>query len=174
MKTSGHRGTAGPRAISVAVLAVLLVSLGAVAVTPAQAAPAAWSGRYTMVTYASQKGGTSPAARLPESDISAVFTMTTSCAGGRCVATAIGPASSNPTVPNPLSYSWDGQQWKIAYDWVWQCPIGAAGQSQWSPAQSFTYYTPQPDGSLRGMWSTDIASGACRGNVVMPVAAFPA
>ena len=32
----------------------------------------------------------------------------------------------------------------------------------------------EEDGSLRGMWSTDIASGACRGNVVMPVAAFPA
>ena len=76
-------------------------------------------------------------------------------------------------MPNPLSYSWDGQQWKTVYDWVWQCPVGA-GQGEWSPARSFTYYTPQPDGSLQGMWSTDISTGACRGNVVMPVAAYPA
>lgn len=162
------------RATGAAVFAALLVGLCAATAGPAHAAPSGWSGRYLMVTYASQKGGTSPAARLPEPDASAVYTVTTSCAGGRCVATAIGPASANPTVPNPLSYSWDGQQWKIAYDWVWQCPVGGAGQSQWSPAESFTYFTPQPDGSLRGMWSTDIASGACRGNVVMPVAAFPA
>ncbi len=166
----------GPRrrATGAAVFAALLVGLCAVTAGPAHAAPGAWSGRYLIVTYASQKGGTSPAARLPEADASAVYSVTTSCSGARCVATAIGPASANPTVPNPLSYSWDGQQWKIAYDWVWQCPIGGAGQSQWSPAESFTYFTPQSDGSLRGMWSTDIASGACRGNVVMPVAAFPA
>ena len=31
-----------------------------------------------------------------------------------------------------------------------------------------------PDGSLRGTWHTDIAEGACRGSVVMPVAAIPA
>ncbi len=127
-----------------------------------------------MVTYASQKAGTSPTVRQPESDFSAVFTMTTSCSTGACVATATGPASSNPTVPNPLTYAWDGQQWKTVYDWVWQCPLGAAGQSQWSPARSFTFFTPQSDGTLRGMWSTDIATGACRGNVVMPVAAQPA
>ena len=35
------------------------------------------------------------------------------------------------------------------------------------------YFKKQPDGSLRGIWHTDIASGACRGSVVMPVAAYP-
>lgn len=171
------RCSRGRRASRVAATAVLVtggVGVPALTVAPAHAAPQAWTGNYRMVTYASQKGGTSAAARLPETDFGAVFTMTTSCTSGRCVATATGPASSNPTVPNPLSFFWDGQQWKVAYDWVWQCPIGGAGQSQWSPAQSFTYYTPQSDGSLRGMWSTDITSGACRGNVVMPVAAYPA
>ena len=33
---------------------------------------------------------------------------------------------------------------------------------------------PQPDGSLRGTWHTDISEGPCRGTVLMPVAAFPA
>ena len=160
------------RALRAATVAAIVMGLFASAVSPAQAAPRAWTGAYSMVTYASQKGGTSATIRQPESDFSAVFTMTTSCASGACVATAIGPASSNPTVPNPLTYSWDGQQWKAVYDWVWQCRL-AGGQSQWSPARSFTFYTPQPDGSLQGMWHTDIATGACRGNVVMPVAAYP-
>ena len=91
MKMSGRQ----PRAISVAVLAVLLVSLGVVTAGPAPAAPGAWTGRYTMVTYASQKGGTSRAARLPETDISAVFTMTTSCTGSRSDAATIGETDTN-------------------------------------------------------------------------------
>jgi hypothetical protein len=140
----------------------------------AHAAGQAWTGNYSMVTYASQKAGTSAAARLPESDFGAVFTLATSCSGRVCTATANGPASSNPTVPNPLTYRWDGQQWKSVYDWVWQCSVGGSGQLQWSPAQSFTFYTPQSDGSLRGIWHTDIATGACRGSVTIPVAAVPA
>lgn len=154
--------------------ALLTLGSSVTGVGVAQAAGQPWSGPYSMVTYASQKAGTSPTIRQPESDFSAVFTMSTSCAGSVCVATASGPASSNPTVPNPLTYSWDGQQWKAVYDWVWQCPLAGGGESQWSPARSFTYYTPQPDGSLRGLWHTDIATGACRGNVVMPVAAYRA
>ncbi len=152
----------------IALVAGLLVGAAA----PAGAAGQAWTGSYTMVTYASQKGGTSIAARQREADFSAVFTMSTSCSTV-CIATASGPGSSNPTVPNPLRYSWDGQQWKSTYDWVWQCSLDDP-QSQWSPARSFTYYTPQPDGSLVGMWHTDISTGACRGSVVMPVGAQPA
>jgi hypothetical protein len=51
--------------------------LGATVVFPAaaSAAPQAWTGRYQMVTYASQKAGTSPASRQPESDFGAVFTL---------------------------------------------------------------------------------------------------
>ena len=142
--------------------------------TTAGAAGQAWTGNYSMVTYASQKAGTSAAARLPESDFSAVFTLTTACSARVCAATANGPASSNTTVPNLLTYQWDGQQWKSVYEWVWQCPLGGGGQSQRSPAQSFTFYTPQSDGSLRGIWHTDIATGACRGSVTIPVAAIPA
>nr|WP_245906257.1 hypothetical protein [Mycolicibacterium palauense] len=162
--------TGRPWAATVAV--ALMCGAGVGAAAPAYAAPQSWTGRYLMVTHASAKGGTSPAARQRENDFSAVFTFSTSCATGYCVATAQGPASSNPTVPNPLRYTWDGEQWKTTYEWVWQCSLGA-GQSQWSPAQSFTFYTPQPDGSLKGLWHTDISTGACRGSVIMPVAATP-
>ena len=167
---------AGPVSLSTALCAAFAMGLMAGAIAPpANAAGQPWSGRYSMVTYASHKGGTSAAARQPEPDFSAVFTLSTACAG-TCIATADGPGSSNPTVPNPQRFAWDGQQWKATYDWVWQCSLGAQspGQSQWSPATSFTYYTPQTDGSLQGIWHTDISTGACRGSVSMPVAAFPA
>lgn len=161
-------------ALAAAVL-VIAPAGAAVAVVPAaDAAPTAWNGNYSMVTYASQKGGTSVANRQRENDFGATFTLSTSCATGVCIATANGPGSSNPTVPSPARFTWDGEQWKTMYEWVWQCSLGDGGTSQWSPATSFTFYAPQPDGSLRGMWHTDIASGPCRGSVVMPVAAFPA
>ena len=75
------------------------------------AAPAEWSGRYTVVTFASEKIGTSIATQQPEPDFSAQYTFTTSCAG-QCVATASdGPAPTNPTIPQPTRYTWDGRQW---------------------------------------------------------------
>ena len=140
----------------------------------AQAAPKPWNGRYQFVTYASQKAGTSPAARQKENDFGAVFTLSTACAGTRCVATVVdGPAPGNPTIPQPIRYTWNGSEWTTTYDWLWDCALGTGGQKQWAPATSWAYYGPQPDGSLRGTWHTDIADGPCRGNVVMPVAAFP-
>ncbi len=134
----------------------------------------AWTGRYTMVSYASQKVGTSVAARQPEADFSAEFVFATSCSTGRCVATVVdGPAPTNPTIPQPPRYTWDGTQWQYTYDWVWDCFLGDGVAKQWSPATSWVFYAPQPDGSLRGTWHTDISTGACRGNVIMPVAAVP-
>lgn len=43
----------------------------------------------------------------------------------------------------------------------------------WAPAHSEAYYTPQPDGSLKGSWRTDIKSGPCAGSVIMRVEAYP-
>jgi len=159
-----------------AALAVASVAAVGVWSTPsAQAVNQNWSGRYLMVTYASQKGGTSVAARQPEADFSAVYTFVTSCPGGRCVATAVqGPAPTNPTVPHPQRYTWDGTQWTFVYDWKWDCHRGDGLPKEWVPARSWAFYAPQPDGSLRGMWHTDIEGGVCRGSVIMPVAAFPA
>ena len=152
--------------------------VAAVAMTPAQpasAAPLAWNGRYQMTTYASQKVGTSLAARQPEADFGAVFTLSTACSLTRCVATVVdGPAPGNPSIPQPTRFAWNGTDWTTTYDWLWDCLTTPGAPKQWARATSFTSYTPQPDGSLRGTWHTDISEGTCRGSVVMPVVATPA
>jgi hypothetical protein len=141
----------------------------------ASAAGQPWNGRYNVVTYASQKNGTSPAARQPETDFGATFTFSTTCSSSSCIATALdGPAPTNPTVPQPPRYVWDGAKWAVTYDWQWECSRGDGVPRVFSPATSWVYYAPQPDGSLRGSWYTDIGDGPCRGNVIMPVAATPA
>lgn len=160
------------RRVMFAVLAIVVGMCGSV--VSAHAAGQNWSGRYTVVTYASQKAGTSAAARQSEPDFSAQYTFLTQCSS-RCVATAVdGPAPSNPTIPQPQRYLWDGTKWSFTYDWQWECYHGENAPRLFSPAQSWVFYTPQPDGSLQGTWHTDILGGACRGNVIMPVAAYPA
>ena len=151
--------------------ATLLTSL--VVSPPAQAAPTPWNGRYQMLTYASHKAGTSSASRQTEKDFGATFTVSTSCTVTTCVATLDGPRPGNQTVPWPAHYKWTGTEWTTSYDWLWDCLLGA-GQKQWARATSSTFYKPQPDGSLKGNWHTDIAEGACRGSIVMPVVAIPA
>ena len=154
---------------------MLAVLAAMVSPATASAAPSPWSGRYQLITYASQKAGTSPAARQRENDFGAEFTLSTACSGSRCVATVIaGPPPGNPTVPQPTRYTWNGSEWATSYDWLWDCYLGEGYQKQWARATSWTYYAPRSDGSLRGTWHTDIAEGPCRGSVVMPVAAFPA
>lgn len=166
----------GHRSLGVTLFAVATIcAAGLLSPASAHGQPQAWTGRYQMVTYASQKAGTSPASRQKENDFGATFTLQTACAGGGCVATVVeGPAPSNPTIPQPTRYTWNGSEWATTYDWVWDCFLGDGYQKAWSPATSWAFYAPQPDGSLRGTWHTDIAQGPCRGSVVMPVAAFPA
>ena len=159
-----------PAALAVAALTAALT----IAAPPAAAAPLGFNGRYQMTTYASQKAGTSPAVRQRENDFGATFTLSSTCSGTRCVATVVeGPAPGNPTIPQPTRFTWSGSAWTTSYDWMWDCFLGDGQAKQWARATSFTSYIPQPDGSLRGTWHTDIAEGACRGSVVMPVAAFP-
>lgn len=154
---------------------VAALAAGSVAEPVAAAAPKPWEGRYQMLTYASQKAGTSAASRQRENDFGATFTVATQCSVRSCVATVVdGPRPGNPTVPWPPRYVWNGSEWNASYEWMWDCLLGGAGQKQWARATSFVSYEPQPDGSLKGAWHTDIAEGACRGSVVMPVAAIPA
>jgi len=158
----------------------LVVATSALAVAvgcppSAQAAATPWDGSYQMLTYASKKAGTSAASRQRENDFGATFTLATRCTVRDCVATIVsGPRPGNPTVPWPARFTWNGSEWTTSYTWMWDCLVGAGGQKSWARATSWTYYQPQPDGSLTGAWHTDIAEGPCRGTVVMPVAAVKA
>lgn len=140
----------------------------------AEAALPDWSGRYTVVTFASDKLGTSIAARQPEPDFSGQYTFSTSCAS-TCVATASdGPAPSNPTIPQPPRYTWDGRQWVFNYNWQWECFRGADVPTEYAAARSLVFYAPTADGTMFGTWRTEILDGLCKGTVIMPVAAYPA
>ena len=55
----------------------------------------------------------------------------------------------------------------------WDCLL-PDGTIENDPAKSITVYTPGANGILTGVFHTDIASGACKGNVDMPVSAKPA
>ncbi|MGV0717477.1 hypothetical protein ABQE93_18945 [Mycolicibacterium sp. XJ662] len=140
----------------------------------ASAADAQWNGRYQIITFASDKIGTSVAASQAEPDFSAEYVLSTDCSSGLCVATVVdGPAPSNPTIPQPVRYTWDGSRWHYSYNWQWECFRGDGLPRQYAPAQSRVFYAPDIDGSLFGTWRTNILSGACRGTVTMPVAARP-
>ncbi|MGB5112721.1 MAG: hypothetical protein WBO08_14350 [Mycobacterium sp.] len=161
------------RRLGTALAAVLVAGLTFAPSAAAVGQP--WNGRYNVVTYASQKNGTSVAARQLEGDLSAVYTFSTTCSTSSCVATVLdGPAPSNPTIPQPQRYTWNGSTWTFAYSWQWECFLGDGVPRVFSPAQSWVTYTPQADGTLQGSWYTDILGGPCRGNVLMPAAAFPA
>ena len=152
----------------------LVTVIGLIAAPGAAAETPAWNGRYRLIGYANQKGGTSVAARQKEQPFSAEYDVYTSCSGSRCVATLTnGPPPTNPTLPQQLRYAWDGKQWTSVVDWQWECFLGEGKPVQYAPATSWTFYVPQPDGTLAGRWHTDIASGPCRGSVIMPMAAMP-
>ncbi len=55
----------------------------------------------------------------------------------------------------------------------WDCLL-RDGTIEYDVAKSITAYTPGPNGVLTGVFHTDILSGACQGNVDMPVTAAPA
>lgn len=158
-------------------LAAAAIAMCAAQVPVAAAAPAAQllEGTYTVTTHASQKTGTSIAARQPEPDFGGDFQFVTDCSSGRCVATVLGGApSANPTVPQPQRYTWNGSGWVFVYDWQWECYEGDDVPRLYAPARSQVSYVPVGDGSLQGTWQTEIASGACQGSVIMPVSARPA
>ncbi|HTQ17840.1 hypothetical protein [Mycobacterium sp.] len=157
-----------------ATLAVI-ASAALVSAIPAHAATPAWNGRYSLVRYAAQKSGSSVAAGQAEPTFSADYNFATACSAVTCVATANdGPTPKNPTIAVPSHYTWDGAKWVERFDFQWDCYMGEGVPKVWAPAKSWAFYTPQPDGSLRGTWHTDISSGPCRGTVEMPVAALPA
>lgn len=163
------------RKVLVCLIAGIMVLVGVVhAMGAAAAADPSWAGDYSLKRFAATKTGTSLAARQSEPDFSDVYRFVSDCAGGDCVATVVdGPAPANPTLPQPPRYLWDGNSWVHHYDWEWDCWQGEGVAKVWAPASSVAYYTPQPDGTLRGTWTTEIFSGPCEGTVTMRVEAYP-
>lgn len=94
--------------------------------------------------------------------------------GWSALATATAVAS--PVVrasPSPAAQPWTGRYETVGYDWIRKCGLSDGYHQSRSPATSWVFYDPQPDGSLKGARHTDIAEGPCRGSVITPVAAFP-
>jgi hypothetical protein len=132
-----------------------------------------WNGHYLLTFSANQKTGTSMAARQPEYAQRARYSFTSSCSTGVCVATVDDPPSpKNQYMPRSVQYTWNGSQWVQEMSWKWDCPL-PGGSVEHDPAKSITALTPGPNGVLTGVFHTDISSGACKGNVDMPVSATP-
>jgi hypothetical protein len=133
-----------------------------------------WNGQYAITFMVGPKSGTSLAAGDPESQHTETYGFQSSCTGGKCTATIVsGPPPSNPTVPQPVVFTWDGSSWKQVSDFQWDCMLPDT-TIQWSPAHAEVHYTPQSDGSLAGVMHTDIASGPCKGTIDMNMTAVRA
>lgn len=164
---SGHRST---------VIAVAAISLGgSLALAPsAFAADPAWNGQYILTLAANAKTGISSAARQPEFAHRASYSITSQCTAGVCTATVNDPPPpKNQFMPQSVEFTWNGSQWVREMTWKWDCLL-PDGTIEYDPAKSVTAYTPGPNGVLTGVFHTDITSGACKGNVDMPVYASPA
>jgi hypothetical protein len=138
----------------------------ALSVSPAASAdPPSWNGEYAITFIVGPKSGTSIAAGQPEGQYTDMYAFRSSCMSGECTATIIsGPPPRNPTVPQPVQFTWDGSSWRQVSDFQWDCMMPDT-TIQWNPARADVRYTPQPDGSLTGTLHTEILSGACQGTL---------
>lgn len=140
----------------------------ALSVPPAACADtASWNGEYAITFMVGPKSGTSMAVGNPEGQHTENYGFRSSCATGKCIATIIsGPPPSNPTVPQPVQFTWDGTSWTQVSDFQWDCMMPDT-TIQWAPAHATVRYTPQPNGTLAGVLHTDILSGPCQGWIEM-------
>ena len=77
---------------------------------------------YAITFIVGPKDGTSVAASQAEVQYTDTYTFRSSCASGKCVATIIsGPPPRNPTVPQPVQFTWDGSSWTQVSDFQWDC-----------------------------------------------------
>ena len=135
------------------------------------AGPPSWNGDYAITFMVGPKSGTSMAVGDPEVQHTDTYGFRSSCTSGKCIATIVsGPAPSNPTVPQPVQFTWDGSSWTQDNDFQWDCMMPDT-TIQWNPARAHVRYTPQPDGSLAGTMHTEILSGACQGTIDMDMTA---
>jgi hypothetical protein len=124
-----------------------------------------WNGEYAITFIVGPKAGTSIAAGQPEGQYTDTYGFESSCAGDKCTATIVsGPPSRNPTVPQPVRFTWDGSSWTQSSEFQWDCMMPDQ-MIEWNSARADVRYTPQPDGSLAGTMHTEILSGTCQGSL---------
>lgn len=147
---------------------------GLIALAPASfAADPLWNGEYLLTLSANVKTGISMAASQPESPHRTIVSISSKCSSGSCIATVDNPPPpKNDSMPRTIEFTWNGSQWVREMTWNWDCLL-PDGTIEPDPAKSITVYTPGPNGVLTGVFHTDIKSGACQGNVDMPVTAAP-
>lgn len=163
MARHGLSGLAGVCAASLAI--PLLLPPTAFADSPS------WNGEYAITFIVGPKSGTSLAAGDPEVQYTDNYGFRSSCTGGKCIATIVsGPPPRNPTVPQPVQFTWDGSSWRQVSDFQWDCMMPDT-TIEWDPARADVRYTPQPDGSLAGTMHTNILSGTCQGTLDMNMTA---
>lgn len=152
-----------------------LVLAGAAALVlaaPAHADEAFWGGWYKITFHTDQKSGTSIAASQQETPYTASYKITTDCSSGTCIASVVDGPTPKDNVVQTTTFQWTGSQWTRSNSWRWDCTL-PDWTITYDPANSVTTYTPQPDGSLAGTFTTTIDSGACQGTVTIPVTATP-
>jgi hypothetical protein len=134
---------------------------------------AAWNGQYILTLSANAKSGTSVAAAQPEAARRGSYSISSTCSAGVCTATVNDPPPpKNESMPRTIEFTWNGSQWVREMTWKWDCLL-PDGTLEYDPAKSITVYTPGQYGILTGVFHTDISSGACKGNVDIPVSAKP-
>ena len=129
-----------------------------------------WGGWYKITFHTDQKSGTSIAATQQETPYTAWYKITTTCSGGKCVASVIDGPTPKDNVVQSVTFDWTGSAWSRSNDWSWDC-THPDGTTTLDPANSVTTYTPQSDGTLAGTFTTTIEGGACQGTVAIPVTA---
>jgi hypothetical protein len=149
-----------------------LLCLTAAPIAVADPAPA-WNGWYKITFHTDQKSGTSIAADQYEEAYTAWFEFTTDCSSGSCVATVLDGPTPKDNVVKSTTFEWTGTQWSRTNSWRWDCALPDRTIT-FDAASSVTTYNPQPDGSLKGMFATNIGSGACQGTVYIPLTAVAA
>ncbi len=156
-------------------MSLVAVLAGVLAAAPAAQADETpfWGGWYKITFHTDQKSGTSIAASQPETPYTASYKITTDCSSGACIASVVDGPTPKDNVAQSTTFEWTGSQWSRSNSWRWDCGL-PDGTITYDPANSVTTYTPQPDGSLAGTFTTTIASGACQGTVTIPLTAAPA
>lgn len=141
-------------------------------IAPADPAPN-WNGWYKITFQTDKKSGTSIAAKQGEESYTAWYKFATDCSSGSCVASVVDGPTPKDNAAKSTTFDWTGTQWSRSNNWRWDCVLPDRTIT-FDPATSVTTYNPQSDGSLTGMFATNIGSGACEGTVYIPLTAVVA